>query len=115
MLCSSLTRGLTSAPLVPFPSRTRYNSLSLAPLNQALDVTLREPEMEISTKQDGAKQFDDEGMAAALAQEADMEGPGGVTASERNKSAKLEPKVCIAVSPGHSTEAKTMSLKYYYC
>lgn len=62
---------------------------------QALDVTLREPDMEMSTQQAGANRFDDPGVAGALAGDADLEGPGGVQASLRVKCGKLEPEVPV--------------------
>lgn len=62
---------------------------------KALDVVLQEPDMEVSTKQDGAKRFDDPGVAAALAGDSEVEGAsgGGVTVSTRVRSGKMEPKV----------------------
>ena len=47
--------------------------------------------MEVSTKQAGAKRFDDPGITAALVGDADVDGPGG--AREMVKCGKLEPKV----------------------
>lgn len=51
--------------------------------------------MEVSTKQAGAKRFDDPGIAAALVGDADVDGPGG--ALEVVKCGKLEPKVTSVV------------------
>ena len=47
--------------------------------------------MEVSTKQAGAKRFDDPGITAALVGDADVDGPVG--ALEVVKCGKLEPKV----------------------
>ena len=48
--------------------------------------------MEVSAKQEGAKRFDDPGIAAALAGDTDPDGPGGSISGVVN-SGKLEPKV----------------------
>lgn len=61
--------------------------------NQALDVDLQEPNMEISAKQEGTKRFDDAGIAAALAGDADADGPGGGLLSGVVNRGKLEPNV----------------------
>ncbi|CAM9093459.1 unnamed protein product, partial [Hapterophycus canaliculatus] len=72
---------------------------------QALDVDLREPDMEISAKQDGAKRFDDPGIAAALAGDAEADGPGGLLLSAAVNCGKLEPKPSAGVRLGHSEES----------
>eukprot|EP00752_Nemacystus_decipiens_P010361 g9231.t1 len=59
---------------------------------QALDVDLQEPDMEVSAKQEGAKRFDDPGIAAALAGDSDPDGPGGGLSSGEANRHKLEPK-----------------------
>ncbi|CAM9319415.1 unnamed protein product, partial [Laminaria digitata] len=69
---------------------------------EALDVTLREPDMEVSTKQAGAKRFDDPGMKAALVGDADVDGPGG--ALEVVKCGKLEPKSSEGKAAGNLSE-----------
>lgn len=61
--------------------------------NQALDVELQEPNMEVSAKQEGTKRFDDPGVAAALAGDTDADGPGGGLLSGVVHRGKLEPKV----------------------
>ncbi|CAM9995550.1 unnamed protein product [Ectocarpus sp. 13 AM-2016] len=59
---------------------------------QALDVDLREPDMEVSTKQDDAKRYDDPGINAALAGDTDADGPRGLPSSTSASCGKLEPK-----------------------
>lgn len=49
--------------------------------------------MEVSAKQDGAKRFDDPGIAAALAGDTDADGPGGLSLLAAVNCGKLEPKV----------------------
>lgn len=49
--------------------------------------------MEVSAKQEGAKRFDDPGIAAALAGDTDADGPGGGALSRVVNRGKLEPKV----------------------
>lgn len=49
--------------------------------------------MEVSAKQEGAKRFDDPGIAAALAGDTDPDGPGGGLLSGVVNRGKLEPKV----------------------
>lgn len=61
--------------------------------NQALDVDLQEPDMEVSAKQEGTKRFDDPGITAALAGDTDADGAAGGLLSGAVKSGKLEPKV----------------------
>lgn len=61
-------------------------------------MVLKEPNMEISTKQANVDRFKDESLAAALAAENGIDGPaGGATdgavVSQRPGYAKLEPKV----------------------
>ncbi|CBN77747.1 conserved unknown protein [Ectocarpus siliculosus] len=59
---------------------------------QALDVDLREPDMEVSTKQDDAKRYDDPGINAALAGDTDADGPRGLPSSTSASCGKVEPK-----------------------
>lgn len=64
-----------------------------AVFGQALDVDLREPDMEVSTKQDDAKRYGDPGINAALAGDTDADGPRGLPSSTTASCGKLEPKV----------------------
>lgn len=76
----------------PILFKTSSDTL-LAVFEQALDVDLREPEMEVSTKQDDAKRYDDPGINAALAGDTDADGPRGMPSSTTASCGKLEPKV----------------------
>lgn len=62
---------------------------------QALDVTLREPDMEVSTfKEAGTERFDNPtGVTAMIAGDSDMDDFSGLTSSIRVPCGKLEPRV----------------------
>lgn len=76
----------------PYPSG-KINQRDVSEIIQALDVELQEPDMEVSAKQEGAKRFDDPGIAAALSGDTDPDGPGGGLLSGVVNRGKLEPKV----------------------
>ena len=62
---------------------------------QALNVTLREPDMEVSTfKEAGTERFDNPtGVTAAIAGDSDMDEFSGLISSIRVPCGKLEPRV----------------------
>lgn len=63
--------------------------------------------MEVSAKQEGAKRFDDPGIAAALAGDTDVDGPAGGLLPGAVKCGKLEPKVPLFVSILHSVQCRS--------
>lgn len=110
--CSNTVEQANQPPLPPPPSPLLRGTIGVATPSfhtiksnqpQALDVQLREPDMEVSAKQEGSKRFDDPGIAAALAGDFDADSPTGLLSSATSsaKSGKMEPKVqqCIGSSP----------------